>query len=87
VLIGLGIITCFGFCGRDISDRFEQAPIVEPVDPFKRGEFHRLGTAPRAAAVDHLGLEQTVDGFGERVVVAVADAADGWFCQRSCQEV
>ena len=73
-----GIITCFGFCGRDISDWFEQALIVEPVDPFKRGEFHRLGTAPRAAAVDHLGLEQTVDSLGERVVVAVADAADGW---------
>jgi hypothetical protein len=27
--------------------------------------------------VDYLGLEQAVDGFGERVVVAVADAAEG----------
>ena len=28
--------------------------------------------------MDHLGLEQTVDRLGERVVVRVADAADGW---------
>ena len=27
--------------------------------------------------MDHLGLEQAVDGLGECVVVAVADAADG----------
>src|SRR5271156_6638690 len=26
--------------------------------------------------MDHLGLEQAIDGLGERVVVAVADAAD-----------
>lgn len=26
-----------------------------------------------------LGLEETVDGLGESVVVAVADAAHGWF--------
>ena len=53
------------FClsGRDISDRFEQATIVEPIDPFEGGEFDRLGTAPRAAAVDYLGFEQVVDGI------------------------
>ena len=75
-LIGLGIVTDFRFCGWDISDRFEQATIVEPVDPYESGEFHRLGTAPRATPVDHLGLEQAVDGFGERIVVAVTDTAD-----------
>ena len=26
--------------------------------------------------MDNLGLEQAVDGFGERIVIAVADAAD-----------
>jgi hypothetical protein len=71
------IIARFGFCGRDISDRFKQATIVEPVDPFEGGEFHRLGAAPWATPVDYLGFEQAVDGFGERVVVAVADAAEG----------
>jgi hypothetical protein len=29
--------------------------------------------------MDHLGLEQTIDRFGERVVIAVSDAADGRF--------
>jgi hypothetical protein len=77
-LIGLGIVTDFRFCGWDISDRFEQATIVEPVDPYESGEFHRLGTAPRATPVDHLGLEQAVDRFGKRIVITVADAADGW---------
>jgi hypothetical protein len=28
--------------------------------------------------VDHFGFEQAVDGFGERIVITVADAADGW---------
>src|ERR1700761_4896302 len=72
VLVGLGIVTRFGLGGRDISDRFEQATIVEPVDPFEGGKFHGFCTAPRAAPMDHLGLEQAVDGFGERVVVAVS---------------
>ncbi len=67
-LIGLGIITRFSFGWRDISDRLEQALVVEPVDPFERGEFDRFGVAPGATPVDHLGLEQAIDGLGERVV-------------------
>ena len=33
-------------------------------------------TAPWSAPVDHLGLVEAVDRFGESVVVAIADAAD-----------
>jgi hypothetical protein len=33
----------------------------------------------RSAPTDELGLVKAVDGFGERVVIAVADTADGWF--------
>ena len=36
----------FGFCGRDIADGFEQASVVEPVDPFERGELDRFQAAP-----------------------------------------
>jgi hypothetical protein len=43
--------------GRDAADGLEQAPVVELIDPFKRGEFHRLEGAPRTAPVDHLSLE------------------------------
>jgi hypothetical protein len=69
------LVTRFRLGGRDISDRFEQATIVEPIDPFEAGEFDRFGTPPGTTPVDHLGLEQTVDRLGERVVVAVSDAA------------
>jgi len=68
---------CLG--GRDISNRFEQSTIVEPVDPLEGSEFDRFGTSPWATPVDHLGLEQTVDRFGERIVVAVSDAANRRF--------
>ena len=58
------------------ADRFEQAALVEPVDPFERGELHRLEGPPGAAPVYHLGLVEAVDGLREGVVKAVADAAD-----------
>lgn len=51
--------------------------MVEPVDPFQGGEFNRFEVAPRSAPMNDLGLVETVDRFGERVVVAVADAPDG----------
>jgi len=28
-----------GFGRRNVSDRFEQAPVVEPVHPLQRGEL------------------------------------------------
>src|SRR3712207_9448127 len=67
------------FCvgGRDVADRLEGAAVVVPVHPVEGGELDSLQVAPRAAPPDHLGLEQPDDGLGERVVVAVTDAADG----------
>ena len=47
------------------------------MDPFERGVLDRLERSPRPAPVDHLGLVEPVDRLGERIVVAVADAADG----------
>ena len=75
VLAG-GIVICFGLCGRDVADGVEQALIIEPVHPFEGGVFDGLERSPRAAPVDRLGLVEAVDRFGQRVVVAVADAAD-----------
>jgi hypothetical protein len=76
VTFGLGIIAGFGLGGRDISDRLEEASVVEPVDPFEGGVFDGLEAAPRPAPMDDLGLVEAVDGLGEGVVVRVADAAD-----------
>ena len=64
------IILFFGFGRRDVSDRFEQSPVVEPVDPLERGIFDGFEAAPRPASVDHLGFVEAVDGLGQSVVVA-----------------
>ena len=70
------IVGGFGFGRRHVADRLQQAAVVEPVDPFERGVLDGFQRAPRPAPVDHLGLVEPVDRLGERVVVAVADAAD-----------
>ena len=63
----------------DVPDRLEQAAVVEPVDPFEGGIFDGLEVAPRPTTVDDLSFEEAVDRLGQRVVVAVVDAAHGWF--------
>lgn len=69
----------FGLGRRNISDRFEQAAVVEPVDPFEGCVFHGFKGFPGSFPVDDLGLVEAVDGFGQGVVVAVADASDRRF--------
>ena len=59
--------------------------MVEPVHPFERGELDGFEGPPWSTSMDELGLVKAVDGFGERIVVAVADAADGWFYPGFCQ--
>jgi hypothetical protein len=66
----------FRFGGWDVSDRLEQTAVIEPVDPFQRRQFDRLRAAARAAAIDHLGPEQAVDGFGERIVLTIFHTAN-----------
>ena len=46
------IIRPFELHGRDVSDGFEQAAVVEPVDPFQGSELHVLEAAPRATPAD-----------------------------------
>jgi len=74
---GLCKVSRFGLGRRDVADRLEQATVVEPVDPFEGCELDGLAGSPRPPPVDDLGLVETVDGLGQSVVVAVADAADG----------
>jgi len=66
----------FELRGWHVPDWFEQAAVVEPVDPDERRVLNVVDVAPRPAAPDDLGLVQAVDGLGECVVVRVADAAD-----------
>ncbi len=69
----------FGLGGRDVSDGLQKASVVEPIDPFERRELDGLQRFPRSAPTDDLGLVKAVDGSGERVVIAIANTADGWF--------
>jgi transposase InsO family protein len=48
--------------------------MIEPVDPFQR-RVDRFEVSPRSALVNDFRLEKTDDGFGERIVVRIADAA------------
>ncbi len=71
---GVVAFLCFG--RRDVADGLEDTPIVEPVDSFEGGILDGLEGAPRPAPVDDLGLVEPVDGLCQRIVIAVADAAD-----------
>src|ERR1700730_10234354 len=71
------IVAVFGFCWGNVADGLQQPAMVEPVHPFERGELDGFERAPWPTPVDHLGLVEAVDGLGQRVVVAVADAAHG----------
>ena len=69
------VVACLILFGRrDVADRLEQAAVITPVDPFERREFDGVERSPRTAAPNDLRLEETDDGFGERVIVRVAPA-------------
>jgi hypothetical protein len=76
-LFKFGVVLRLGFGRRDIADGFEQAAVIEPVDPFQRGVFDIFERAPRALPVDELGLVETVDGFCQGVVITVAGSVRG----------
>ena len=77
-LLDLRIITRFGLGRGNISDRLQQSPVVEPVDPFQRGELNLFNLTPRPQSPDHLGFVKTVDRLRESIVVGVSEAADRW---------
>src|SRR6202162_3667356 len=71
------VVAVFGFCRGNVTNGLQQSAMVEPVDPFQGGELDGFERAPGPTPVDYLGLVEAVDGLGQGVVVAVADAADG----------
>jgi hypothetical protein len=66
-MLGLSIVACFGLGGWNVADRFEQAPVAEPVHPFQGGGFDGLQAAPWPAAADHFGLVEAIDRLGQGV--------------------
>jgi hypothetical protein len=75
-LIFQGVIArlCLGW--RDVSDWLQQPAVIEPVDPFERRELDGFKIPPGSAPVNDLGLVKPVDGFGESIVIGIANASD-----------
>src|SRR5690625_3282 len=68
------VIVGFGFRWRDIPDRLQQTPMVEPVYPGQRGQLQCLKALP-GLSVDELSFVEAVDRLGKGVIVAVANAS------------
>ena len=66
------IVASLELCGRDHADLAVQTSSIEPVDVVKRRPFNVFHVAPRSLPVDQFGLEESVERFGERIIVAVA---------------
>jgi hypothetical protein len=71
-----GVVALLGFGRRDVSDGLQEPSVVGPIDLFEGGELDGLEAAPLPAPMDHLGLIETVDDFGEGVVIGISDTAD-----------
>jgi hypothetical protein len=82
-----GVIPVLGFGWRYIPDRLQKPSMIEPIDPFQGGELHRIEAAPWSTPIDDFGLVESVDRFGEGVVVTVADASDRRFDASFCQSL
>ena len=50
------VVVVFRLGGRDVADRFQQALVVEPIDPFECLLLHGLQGLPWPEPVDDLGL-------------------------------
>lgn len=79
LIVQHGVVACFGVGSRDVADGLEQPLVVELVDPFEHSIFDGFEAAPWPVSVDHFGLVEAVDRLGQRVVVAVTDAAERGF--------
>lgn len=47
-----GVVSFFGLGWRDIPNGLQKAAVVEPVDPFQRGELHGFEVAPWSSPMD-----------------------------------
>src|SRR5438552_18207408 len=67
---------CLVLLWWDHPDLAVEAMMIQLVDVDHGGVFDVLESMPRAVEMDEFRLVQPVEGFGERVVVAVAPRAD-----------
>jgi hypothetical protein len=55
-----------------VVERFVDASVVEPINVVERGPFDLFDVAPGSFAMDEFGLVETVEAFGEGIVIGVA---------------
>jgi hypothetical protein len=72
----LTVVGILQFGGRNVTARFIEPLVVEPVHVFQSGELDLLGGAPGPARLDQFGLEQADHGLGQGVVVGVTRRPD-----------
>ena len=63
----------------DVSYRFEDASVVEPVDPFQGCVLDVVESFPGSSSSDDFGPVEAVDRFSHRVIERIADGSDRWF--------
>ena len=68
----MSVVEGFVFGGREVVQSRVQSGVVVPVDPFHQGVFDIADGLERSVPTHDLGLEQTDDRFGERVVVGLS---------------
>ena len=63
---GCCVVIRLGFSSRDVANGFEQAPLIEPVDPFQCCELDDLEGTPVAPPVDHFCPVGSTESFSDR---------------------
>gem|GEM_PF-4605608 len=63
----------FGFDRGAVVEFGMEALIVPPPHPLQRREFDLRGGALRPAGADQLGLEESINGLGHRIIVRITD--------------
>ncbi len=67
------VVVIFVLGGWDVSYGFEDATVVEPVDPFQGGVLDVVESSPWSLSVDEFGFVEAVDRLGHCIVETVAD--------------
>ena len=75
----LTVMVGFVFGWWDVSDRFEDPAVVEPVDPFQGGIFDVVESSPWSSSIDDFGLVEAVDCLSHSVIERISDRTDRRF--------
>ncbi len=57
---------------RHVVERFVDSPVVEPVHVVQCRPFDVFDVAPGSFSVNQFVFVETVEGFSERIIVAIA---------------